>query len=603
VVGEVQKAYNALASILKRDADEMYSTVEKLRTGPIAMPRDLEWSRFVRSDVHFVNPEMPLRRLEEIEYPGKHHPATTEVRAGMLERKSKYLKSYTPGWSVACSYSLFDLTQRRYVLSPTHIHEFKSADRIYTQPPVMSLYLPDQKLGSRSQPGSSSHKFVIKGRQAGSMHRGHTWVFRAETYETMAAWFDDIKALTEKSGEERNAFVRRHASVRSVSASSARSASSDGGLEEDEADAIPFSANQSMKDHAIRDQSPPRPSRPSPGGRFPSDLMVQRNLQAPLSPSSRSSSDVGNDLATMSGGPPQEIHPMYLAQSSAYQPEPVKPVQQYTQPIQQPQSVQYAPPIQHPQLVNPYPAPQQLYDPLITNDNSYAPPTQNYAAQAPHTENYDQRALDNSQPIQRHDSNNYGNWMAPAAGGVATGALANEAYRKKQMAEQHVKAQQQEIIEQAEQQSQQHQYPAEEPRSMDYQDITPVQQIPARHPDHVLPDQIDDTGYVAPPTSAIPAPIIAPAFDNQQPDSPQTTSSFLDESEVGASPAFGHGQTVNGGPVPVELVDTAEAMAHPGMGKRMNTEDIHVPGEYPRSEPRVPTAGTAQQSKTFLTYN
>lgn len=140
VVGEVQKAYNALASILKRDADEQYNTVEKLRNGPIAMPRDLEWSRFVRSDPHFVNPDMPLRRLEDIQYPGKYHPATTEVRAGMLERKSKYLKSYTPGW---------------YVLSPTHIHEFKSADRIYTQPPVMSLYLPDQKLGSRSQPGSS----------------------------------------------------------------------------------------------------------------------------------------------------------------------------------------------------------------------------------------------------------------------------------------------------------------------------------------------------------------------------------------------------------------------------------------------------------------
>jgi hypothetical protein len=98
VVGEVQKAYNALASILKRDADEMYSTVEKLRTGPLAMPRDQEWGRFVRSDPHFVNPDLPLRRLEDIGYPGKHHPATAEVRAGMLERKSKYLKSYTPGW-------------------------------------------------------------------------------------------------------------------------------------------------------------------------------------------------------------------------------------------------------------------------------------------------------------------------------------------------------------------------------------------------------------------------------------------------------------------------------------------------------------------------
>ncbi|OCL05158.1 PH domain protein [Glonium stellatum] len=243
VVGEIQKAYNALAGILKRNADECYGTIDRLRNGPIAMPRDLEWNQFVENDPHFVNPRVPLRRLEDIEYPGKHHPATAEVRAGMLERKSKYLKSYTPGW---------------YVLSPTHLHEFKSADRIYTQPPVMSLYLPDQKLGSHSQPGGSSHKFMLKGRQTGSMHRGHSWVFRAESYDTMLAWYEDIKNLTEKSGEERNAFVRRHA--RSISQGSHRSMSSDGGLDEDEADEVPYSANQSMTNEAVREEPPQRPS-------------------------------------------------------------------------------------------------------------------------------------------------------------------------------------------------------------------------------------------------------------------------------------------------------------------------------------------------------
>lgn len=98
VVGEIQKAYNALAGILKREGDDAYNTVEHLRTGPIAMPKDLEWNKFVESDPHFVNPSLPLRRIEDIEYPGKHDYAASEVRAGMLERKSKYLKSYTPGW-------------------------------------------------------------------------------------------------------------------------------------------------------------------------------------------------------------------------------------------------------------------------------------------------------------------------------------------------------------------------------------------------------------------------------------------------------------------------------------------------------------------------
>lgn len=98
VVGEIQKSYNALAGILRREGDDSYQAVEQLREGPIAMPKDFEWNQFVRSDPHFINPEMPLRRVEDIIYPGKNHPAAIEVRAGMLERKSKYLKSYTPGW-------------------------------------------------------------------------------------------------------------------------------------------------------------------------------------------------------------------------------------------------------------------------------------------------------------------------------------------------------------------------------------------------------------------------------------------------------------------------------------------------------------------------
>ena len=292
---------------------------------------------------------------------------------------------------------------------------------------------------------------------------------------------------------------------------------------------------------------------------------------------------------------------MYLAQSSAHPPaEPVQPVQQYTQPIQ---PAQYTQPIQHPQPVHPYQPTQQSYDPLITNDNSYIPSAHNYPPQPPRAENYNQHALDNAQPIQRRDSNTYGNWMAPAAGGVATGALASEAYRKKQLAQQHLEAQEQ-----------QQQYPVEQPRLTGYSDATPVQNVPARHPDHILPDQIDDTGYVAPAAQqSTPAPIIAPTFNNQTQmppqqntgfESPQTTSSFLGESDVGAAPTFG--QTINGGPVPVELVDTAAAMAHPGMGKRMNTDisvsDLHVPGEYPRTEGTVSTR-TPEKPKTLLSYS
>jgi hypothetical protein len=83
---------------LKKDADEAYDNVEKLRSGPVSIPKDLEWTEFVEHDPNFVSSKVPLRRVEDLEYPGKFHPAAAEIRSGMLERKSKYLKSYTPGW-------------------------------------------------------------------------------------------------------------------------------------------------------------------------------------------------------------------------------------------------------------------------------------------------------------------------------------------------------------------------------------------------------------------------------------------------------------------------------------------------------------------------
>lgn len=100
VVGEIQKSYNAYAGILKREADTGYNTLDELRSGPISMPKDREWVAFIQRDSQFVDPEIPIRTAEHIHYPGQDHFACQEIRAGLLERKSKYLKSYTAGWYV-----------------------------------------------------------------------------------------------------------------------------------------------------------------------------------------------------------------------------------------------------------------------------------------------------------------------------------------------------------------------------------------------------------------------------------------------------------------------------------------------------------------------
>lgn len=62
------------------------------------LPKDFEWSSFIYRDPNMVCQLVPLRSPAEIEYPGYKHPAALEVVSGSMERKSKYLKSYTPGW-------------------------------------------------------------------------------------------------------------------------------------------------------------------------------------------------------------------------------------------------------------------------------------------------------------------------------------------------------------------------------------------------------------------------------------------------------------------------------------------------------------------------
>ncbi|KAI4106254.1 MAG: hypothetical protein L6R37_002236 [Teloschistes peruensis] len=407
VVGEIQKAYNALAGVLKREADESYATVERLRSGPVAMAKDREWDAFVEHNEHFVDPRLPVRRVQNITYPGKDHPAAAEVRSGMLERKSKYLKSYTPGW---------------YVLSPTHLHEFKSPDRISSQVPVMSLQLAEQKLGSHSGTDSSSHKFMLKGRQSGGMHRGHSWVFRAESHDTMLAWFEDLKNLTEKTGEERKAFIRRHARSLSGGSHKAPSISSEG-MEEDEADQVPYSATASRVD-----QSQPQeklPERPKPGGRFPSTLNIDRDSQVPLSPSSPSSSGDRDAVAAAGSLPGSDIP--YGASGDEVKGDGYEThagaIGESTESAAHPATYFPSDPKRQAQYI------PDGQDPVSSSSWGNEASGSNVRSQEP--SQMAPKASPFPVQVERHDSK-YGDWMAPAAGGAAIGALGVEAYRRRE---------------------------------------------------------------------------------------------------------------------------------------------------------------------------
>ncbi|KAG5361362.1 Phosphatidylinositol 4,5-bisphosphate-binding protein [Yarrowia sp. C11] len=181
VVMEIQQALDHFAQLNSAAATALQQLVDKFVVdGFVAREPAYEWTAFVASDPNFVDTATPSRALDEIEYPYRGDPLTCELRSGQLERRSKYLKSYSRAF---------------YVLTPSFLHEFKSGDRAKHPVPVMSLALDECQISADSKSSGGSHKFVLKTKQ-GDSSRGHNWVFRVESADALQLWMKDIQTLT-----------------------------------------------------------------------------------------------------------------------------------------------------------------------------------------------------------------------------------------------------------------------------------------------------------------------------------------------------------------------------------------------------------------------
>lgn len=98
IVSQIHKSYMAYADILRREADATNKVCDELDSGPLAMPKDQEWNYFINENKNLINPSTELRQPRKIKYSGMDDDLVLEIRAGPLERKSKFLKTYTPGW-------------------------------------------------------------------------------------------------------------------------------------------------------------------------------------------------------------------------------------------------------------------------------------------------------------------------------------------------------------------------------------------------------------------------------------------------------------------------------------------------------------------------
>ncbi|CAR27610.1 hypothetical protein ZYGR_0N00920 [Zygosaccharomyces rouxii] len=195
VVMEIQNSLTIYARLIGEESQLVFDILlSRLDGGFLSRNPEFEWSNFIKRDPNFIAPNLPMRKLKEISYKYQYDPLSYEIRSGVLERRSKFLKSYSKGY---------------YVLTPNFLHEFKTSDRKKDQVPMMSLPLGECTVTEHSKPGSSDDKFVLHAKQNGIIHRGHNWVFRTDNFDSMMSWFEDLKVLTSLNGlKEKNRFIQ-----------------------------------------------------------------------------------------------------------------------------------------------------------------------------------------------------------------------------------------------------------------------------------------------------------------------------------------------------------------------------------------------------------
>lgn len=152
VVKIVRDAFMQYQEMLSAEATATSEFAARIGRTGVYLPVDKEWDAFIADTKDMVDPSIPVRTFRDIDYPGTNQ--VTLIRSGRLERKSKYLKSYSSAFYILTAVGYF--------------HEFKSSHMGDLQ---VSLFLPSCTLGGHSSPRDRSHKFVLKGNQGTGMHR------------------------------------------------------------------------------------------------------------------------------------------------------------------------------------------------------------------------------------------------------------------------------------------------------------------------------------------------------------------------------------------------------------------------------------------------
>ncbi|KAG2732778.1 hypothetical protein G9P44_003768 [Scheffersomyces stipitis] len=205
IVLEVQNYLSMFLNLLSTENSSLSNfLLPNLNNGFLSKETSFEWDAFISRNLPaasaisavginssiakhgtFIDLSIPQRKLSELKIPNFDSNLNVAIREGFLERRSKYLKSYSSGW---------------YVLTCNYIHEFKTADRKKDQQPVMSLSLDTCTVSDHSKDdgkAGGAYKFILSSKStSGLVHRTHNLVFRTDTFKSMIDWYNDIKMLT-----------------------------------------------------------------------------------------------------------------------------------------------------------------------------------------------------------------------------------------------------------------------------------------------------------------------------------------------------------------------------------------------------------------------
>lgn len=182
IVSEIQLALKEFGTIAGLEAEPLQELSTHILGGFPTQGPLKEWDHFLANESTFL-PANSEQISSQDAYAGQDSNLANAIRSGYLERRSKYLKSYSKAW---------------YVLTPCFLHEFKSPRDLL---PVLSLPLSDCQIShDKKNSSSASHRFIISVHQPGSISgKGQNWVFRAEDKESLDHWFNDLTAASQSA--------------------------------------------------------------------------------------------------------------------------------------------------------------------------------------------------------------------------------------------------------------------------------------------------------------------------------------------------------------------------------------------------------------------